>query len=46
MAGLRGAIQAGELAQFIAQFEADQTRLAAEIDAELAKEPAASGAAS
>ncbi len=44
MAGLRGAIQAGELAQFIAQFEADQTRLAAEIDAELAKEPAASGA--
>lgn len=46
MAGLRGAIQAGELAQFIAQFEADQMRLAAEIDAELAKEPAASGAAS
>ena len=46
MAGLRGAIQAGELVQFIAQFEADQTRLAAEIDAELAKEPAASGAAS
>ena len=46
MAGLRGAIQAGELAQFIAQFEADQTRLAAEIDAELAKEPAASGAVS
>lgn len=46
MAGLRGAIQAGELAQFIAQFEADQTRLAAEIDAELAKAPAASGAAS
>jgi queuine tRNA-ribosyltransferase len=46
MADLRGAIQAGELAQFIAQFEADQTRLAAEIDAELAKEPAASGAAS
>ena len=45
-AGLRGAIQAGELAQFIAQFEADQTRLAAEIDAGLAKEPAASGAAS
>ncbi len=45
MAGLRGAIQAGELAQFIAQFEADQTRLAAEIDAELAREPAASGAA-
>ncbi|MDB2553179.1 tRNA guanosine(34) transglycosylase Tgt [Gammaproteobacteria bacterium] len=44
MADLRGAIQAGELAQFIAQFEADQTRLAAEIDAELAKEPAASGA--
>jgi queuine tRNA-ribosyltransferase len=46
MAGLRGAIQAGELVQFIAQFEADQTRLAAEIDAELAKAPAASGAAS
>lgn len=46
MAGLREAIQAGELAQFIAQFEADQTRLAAEIDAELAKAPAASGAAS
>ena len=45
MAGLRGAIQAGELAPFIAQFEADQTRLAAENDAELAKEPAASGAA-
>lgn len=44
MADLRGAIQAGELAQFIAQFEADQTRLAAEIDAELAKEPVASGA--
>lgn len=46
MAGLRGAIQAGVLAQFIAQFETDQTRLAAEIDAELAKAPAASGAAS
>ena len=45
MAGLRGAIQAGELAQFIAQFESDQTRLATEIDAEPAKEPAASGVA-